>query len=211
MLTTIIDAATLSDTQINLKTDLITIVGVTKIRCSTNLNQKEWTIFQVVNSNDEQQIFIKNNPTINYADLVLQPQTLSYGLYKIFFSVSMTQTIYSSFAFTYIRIIPSGLVLSTLKLSQPMYGGTIEITRGQNQKIQFNPYLFTFDIDNVAVITTLSFKYSCQLIESNIPQGYPLQPGTNQTIYLDEFKSNPSLSKLNTCFNSTGSYIPSLI
>ena len=116
----------------------------------------------------------------------------------------MANTVFSAFAFTYIRIIPSGLVLSSLRLSQPMYGGTIEITRGQNQQIQFNPYLFTYDIDNVAVKTSLKFKYSCQIIDSNIPSDYPLQPGTNQTIHLDEFKSNPSLSQLNTCFNSTG-------
>jgi hypothetical protein len=85
-----------------------------------------------------------------------------------------------------------------------MYGGTIEITRGQNQTIQFNPYLFTYDIDNEAVITSLTFKYACQLIDANIPKGYPLQPVTNKTIYLDDFKSNLSLSQLNSCFNSTG-------
>jgi hypothetical protein len=116
----------------------------------------------------------------------------------------MANMVFSGHAITYIRIIPSGLVLSTPRLSQPMYGGTIEITRGQNQQIKFNPYLFTYDIDSVAVITSLTFKYSCQLIESNIPQGYPLQPETNKTIYLDEFKSSAQLSKLNTCFNSTG-------
>ena len=175
------------------------------IQCSSSLlNQKEWTIYQVINVEKEQQIFINNNPTLNYADLVLQPQTLSYGLYRIVFTVKMANIVFSNLAFTYIRIIPSGLVLSSLKLSQPMYGGTIEITRGQNQQIQFDPYLFTYDIDNVVVITSLTFKYACQLIESNIAHGYPLQPGTNETIYLDEFKTNPSLSQLNTCFNSTG-------
>jgi len=204
LLATIIDAATLLSPQINFKNDLISFVGVTTIRCSTYSNQKEWTVYQVNDQSEEQQIFIKNNPTINYADLVLQPQTLSYGLYRIVFSVIMTDTIYSSFAFTYIQIKPSGLVLSSLRLSQPMYGGTIEITRGQNQQIQFNPYLFTYDIDGVTVITSLTFKYSCQLIESNIPQGYPLQPGTNQTIHLDEFKSSAQLSQFNSCFNSTG-------
>jgi hypothetical protein len=203
-LVNITSASALNDPQINFKNDLITIVGVTTIRCCSYSNQKQWTIYQVNDQNEEQQIFIKNNPTINYADLVLQPQTLSYGLYRIVFTVTMTNTDCSTFDFTNIRIIPSGLVISSLKLSQAMFGGTIEITRGQNQTIQFNPYLFTYDTDNEAVITSLTFRYSCQLIESNVPQGYPLQPGTNQTIYLDEFKSNPSLSHYNTCLNSTG-------
>jgi hypothetical protein len=185
-------------------------MGQTTINCPASLgNQKEWTIYKVSIYNSsasqfEQQIFMTNNPTLNYADLVLQPQTLSYGLYKIVFTVTMTDTVFSAFAFTYIQIIPSGVVLSTLKLSQPIFGGTIEITRGQNQPIQFDPFLFTYDIDSVVVITSLTFRYSCQLIASNIPQGYPLQPGTNKTIYLDDFKANPSLSPLNTCFNSTG-------
>jgi len=186
------------------QSDFIQWTGQTTINSSFSLlNQKEWTIFKMVVQN-EQQIFIKNNPTINYADLVLQPKTLSYGVYRIVFTVTMIETYCSGSVFTYIRIIPSGLVLSSLKLSQPMYGGTIEITRGQNQPIQFDPFLFTYDIDGVAVITSLTFKYACQLIESNIPKGYPLQPGTNKTIYLDDFKANPSLSRLNTCFNSTG-------
>jgi hypothetical protein len=186
------------------KNDFIQLTGQTTISSSVSLlNQKEWTIFKMVVQN-EQQIFINNNPTIKYVDLVLQPQTLSNGVYRIVFTVSMIDTDCYASAFTYIRIIPSGLVLSSLKLSQPMYGGTIEITRGQNQQIQFNPFLFTYDIDSVVVITSLTFRYSCQLIESNIPQGYPLQPSTNQTIYLDDFKADPSLSQLNTCFNSTG-------
>jgi hypothetical protein len=167
------------------------------------IHQKEWTIFRVIDPNEEQ-IFLNNNPTINYADLVLQPQTLSYGLYRIVFTVKMIDTNCSSSAFTFIQIIPSGLVLSSLKLSQPMYGGTIEITRGQNQQIQFDPFLFTYDIDNVAVITSLTFKYSCQLIESNIPKGYPLQPETGEIIYLDDFKADQSLSQFNTCFSSPG-------
>jgi hypothetical protein len=49
-----------------------------------------------------------------------------------------------------------------------MYGGTIEITRGSNQAIQFNPYLFTYDIDGEAVITSLKFEYSCQIVNQSI-------------------------------------------
>ena len=90
-----------------------------------------------------EQAFVVNNPTINYAMLVLQPQTLSHGLYKIIYTVTMENVSFTSSAETFIRITPSGLVLSSQKSSQPMYGGTIEITRGQNQKIQFDPYIFT--------------------------------------------------------------------
>ncbi len=162
-------------------------------------NEKVWTIY----GQNEEQIVLKNNPTINYAELILQPHTLPYGLYRVVYTLTMIATNFIDSSQTFIQIIPSGLVLSTLKSSQPIYGGTIQVTRGQNQSIPFNPYLFSYDIDNVAVITSLSFKYACQIIDSNIAQGYLLN-GLNQTINLDDFKSNASLSHLNTCFKTTG-------
>jgi hypothetical protein len=172
----------------------------TTVNCSLSLtNEKLWTIY----GQNEEQIVLKNNPTINYAELILQPQTLAYGFYRVIYTLTMINTNFTDSSETFIQIIPSGLVLSSLKSSQPIYGGTVQITRGQNQSIHFNPYLFTYDIDNVAVITSLSFKYACQIIDSNKAQGYPLN-GLNQTINLDDFKSNAALSNFNTCFKMTG-------
>jgi hypothetical protein len=156
---------------------------------------------------NERKIFINNNPTLNYAELVLQPQTLDYGLYRVVYTLKMNGANLTSFESqidTFIQIIPSGLVISALRSSQPMYGGTVEISRGFDQQIKFNPFLHSHDIDSVAVITSLTFKYSCQIIDTNIQNGYPKIPGTNQLIYLDDFKTNSSLSSLNSCFNSTG-------
>jgi hypothetical protein len=138
---------------------------------------------------DEKQIYLNTNPTLAYAELVLQPQTLSYGLYRIIFTATQILTNstekLSNSIYTFIRIVPSGLVISSLKLSRPMYGDTIEITRGSSQSIQFNPYLFTYDIDGVAVITSLKFEYSCQIV--------------NQVIINATFRSNT----LDLCFNGT--------
>ncbi len=170
-------------------------------------NQKKWLIFKVdeITGQDMDQITqsLKNNPTIDYAEFVIQPQTLTYGLYRFVFISSMNDMT-SSQIDTFVKIIPSGLVLSTLSLSQPMFGGTIEITRGWNQTIKFNPFLNTYGIDSVAVITSLSFKYSCQIIDSNVEQGHPQMPGTNKTIYLNEFKSNQNLISFLKCFKSLG-------
>ena len=194
--------------RIQTKSDLFSLSGITTINCNTSLsNQKKWLIYKVdeITGQDLEQITqsLKNNPTIDYAELVIQPQTLTYGLYRFVFTSSMNDMT-SSQIDTFVKIIPSGLVLSTLSLSQPMYGGTIEITRGWNQSIKFNPFLNTYDIDSVAVITSLSFKYSCQIIDSNVEQGYPQMPGTNKTIYLNEFKSNQNLISFLKCFKSLG-------
>jgi hypothetical protein len=203
-------ANALSGTNIYKQNDLIKIVGQTTLNCLASLaNVKQWTIFKLndVTGLIEEHIQIKNNPSLNYAELVLQPQTLAYGLYRIFYNVTMTYkengSLFSSIADTFINVIPSGLLISSLKMSQPMFGGTIQIMRGLNQKIEFDPFLFSYDIDYVAVITSLTFKYSCQIIDSNIPSGYPQIPGTNQIVYLDDIKQNSSLNSFNTCFNST--------
>jgi hypothetical protein len=145
---------------------------------------------------DETQIYLKTNPTLTYAELVLQPQTLLYGLYRIVFTATQilsnsTEKLSNSID-TFIEIIPSGLVISSLRLSKPMYGGTIEITRGSNQSILFNPYLFTYDIDGVTVITSLKFEYSCQIVNQAM----------NATV---------RSYALDTCFNGTNNGLENLI
>ena len=74
------------------------------------------------------------------------------------------------------------------------------------QNIPFNPFINSYDLDSIALISTLYFKYSCQIIDSNYPlgSGYPKVSGTNQNIYLNEIKANASLKSMDKCFNSTG-------
>ena len=54
----------------------------------------------------------------------------------------------------------------------------------------------------ITFLSNLKFKYSCQLIDLNLQQGYPLYPNTNRKIYLNEFKKNSSLQSYEKCFNS---------
>jgi len=196
------------------RNDLFSLIGITNINCGDVLsNEKKWLIYEINEQNglDINQKDLVNNPTINYAQLVIQPKTLNYGLYRFVYTVTMTlsssntnSSVFSDQVSTFVRIEPSGLVLSTLSLSQGMYGGTIEISRGQQQSIAFNPYLHSYDIDSLLVITTLQFKYSCQIIDSNVESGFPQWPGTNATIYMDEMKMNSSLQSYDKCFNSSG-------
>jgi hypothetical protein len=193
------------------RNEILSLIGITSISCNSVLsNEKKWIIYEINERNglDINKIELFNNPTINYAELVIQPKTLSYGLYRFVYTVTMTlnanSILFSSQVSTYVKIEPSGLILSTLSLSQGLYGGTIEISRGQQQPITFNPYLNSYDIDSLLVITTLNFKYSCQLIDSNVEKGFPQIPGTNATIFMDEIKMNASLQIYEKCFNSTG-------
>jgi hypothetical protein len=189
---------------------MFSLFGTALINCNTTLsNLKQWYVYQIdptTGLNMQQITSLTTNPTLNYAQIVLQPQSLPNGLYRFVYVVSMINpdtTVLSGQAETFVQITPSGLVLSTLSLSSPMYGGTIEISRGHNQAIPFNPYLFSYDIDAITIITSLTFKYACQIIDSNVEQGYPKNPFTNQNLQLDELKLNPSLKYLDNCFSST--------
>jgi hypothetical protein len=193
--------------RIQKRNDLFSLTGITTISCGSILgNEKKWLIFAINEQTglDIDKIELFNNPTINYAQLVIQPQTLNYGLYRFVYMVTMSYTLNSSQVSTYVKIEPSGLIISSLSLRQGTYGGTIEISRGQQQPITFNPYLNSYDIDSILVITTLKFKYSCQLIDSNVESGFPQLPGTNTTIFLSDIKTNASLQLYDKCFNSTG-------
>jgi hypothetical protein len=181
------------------------LIGTTIILCNITLsNQKKWLIYSV-NEQTGQDLsqFVYNDQSTSTSTLIVQPNTLPYGIYRIVYTVRK-DCLYNEID-TFIKIQPSGLMLSTLSQRQGMYGGLIEITRGSSQEIKFNPFLNTIDLDSVAVITSLTFKYMCQVIDSNIERGYPINPSTNQVINLDEFKYNTAINQsLLECFNSTG-------
>ena len=138
------------------RNDILSLIGITSISCNSVLsNEKKWLIYEINEQTglDINKIELINNPTINYAELVIQPKTLSYGLYRFVYTVTMTLNANSSVFSSQVsvKIEPSGLILSTLSLSQGLYGGTIEISRGQQQPITFNPYLNSYDIDSLLI------------------------------------------------------------
>ena len=148
-----------------------------------------------------------SNPTVNYADLVVQPNTFNYGLYRFVYRVVMLNTRNAQFqeeVDTFIRIVPSGLVVSSIAGSQTTGGGTYEITRGSKQAIVLNPVLYSFDLDGVKAISGLEFKFYCQVIEYGVEMGYPLA-AVDAKIDLSMFKSNAyNMSDVKTCFDSGG-------
>jgi len=184
---------------------LFSIVSRTKINCNVTLtNKKKWVIYTVNDQTgrDTSQ-FSYNDPSITTSRIVVKAKKLPYGLYRLVYTVGQ-DCLYSEID-TFVRVQPSGLMISTLWQKAGVYGGLIEITRSSNQKIRFSPFVNTYDLDSRAVISSLTFKYSCQVVDSNIPQGYPKDPQTNNIIYLDEFKFNGTINKsLLQCFNTTG-------
>lgn len=72
------------------RSDMITLTSITDLNCSSSLgNQKQW-ILSKVNPQDGSDLFkisLASNPTATYAQLVIQPFTLAYGLYKVVYQV----------------------------------------------------------------------------------------------------------------------------
>ena len=117
---------------------------------------------------------------------------------------------YSNYSFrsetdTFIRIVASGLMISALHSSQPsQYGGLVEISKGVNQTIRFDPLLNSYDVDSIVQMTSLSFKYYCQLIENGAESGYPTD-NSGDKVDLFMIKSNYTIKANQTCFPASKS------
>ena len=195
------------------RNELISFVGIVTINCNTSLeNTKKWTIFEIDPVTDQslKEITLPLNPTVDYAELVIQPNTLKYGLYKIVFRVimgSVKPLVFEDQIETFAKIVPSGVIVSALKLSQLSVSGTLEINKGTSQDIEFDPFLSSYDIDGLADMLHLQYKYYCQVVDSGVARGFPLLSVDNK-IDLAMLKSDASLTLANNankmCFESSG-------
>lgn len=170
------------------RNSMLTLVSLVEMRCRLNsVNVKEWLVFRVDSASSNQSRLHLNsdvNPSVNFASLVLPTNTLEYGLYRFVFKVSVANFESISCQIdTYVRVVPSGLVISALGVKSygTHGGGTIEITRGVNQDIQFNPFINSYDLDSVVTMTSLKFNYLYQIIKNGIQQGYSSLTLTNSS------------------------------
>ena len=111
---------------------------------------------------------------------------------------------------SFIQIDPSGLIILSLYGST---SGTYEMAIGTNQAVSLDPVRFSYDVDSLAVISSLKFKFYCKVIDNGVEYEYPQiyyhdyldlftlanNYSTNANI-LQFFNSNNS----HTCFDSPG-------
>ena len=184
------------------KNQMIVLETNLTLNCGSSLiNFKKWTIFQVdpMTGNLRNQIQIMNNPTMEYSELVIQPGVLNYGLYQFAYTVTMENSIFSSQVAHYIQIVPSGIVVFSMK------SGIAEITRGISQFIILNPLKYSFDVDKIITPDKLTFQFYCQSVDNGIPRGYPMASFTDK-IDLMSFQNNTfpnyKMSNNKTCFDN---------
>ena len=104
-------------------------------------------------------------------------------------------------AASFLEIIPSGVTVFGLE------NGNTQAYVGKNQSFVLNPPLYSFDLDFIASMSSLTFKFYCYITPtgSQTDQTFLSQVLANQVDDLSKIKAN-LISPVNFCFNSTGNF-----
>ena len=148
-----------------------------------------------INSASNTNTDLSANPTAQSSELVIQPYTLDYGVYKITFLVEITVELYgllSNTVDTYIEIVPTGLAVFAIE------NGISSQLIGSSQSLILNPVAYSSDLDNYVAISSLTFEFYCTVLNTN-----DINPPIEQATSLRTFKTKQLTMTWNeTCFNS---------
>ena len=190
------------------RSQLVDILVSVKLDCSSALsNTKKWSVYKASAKNGQilSELSLSNNPTVFNSEIVVEPNFLSYGLYKFVFSVAMAGPGKSLDAFKseiehFVLIRPTGIVVSAL------YGGVNQVSIGTNQTLKLDPVQYSFDYDSAVAMRSLRFRFYCQVLDKGVGVGYPSR-SLNEKLDLLEFKKGGyNMSTNTTCFSSPGNY-----
>jgi hypothetical protein len=193
-----------------LRSKLFSLSTITYISC---MNQTftltySWTLNQISNSVNKSLIDLTQNPTSHLSELVMQANTLLYGLFEFNLEVKMVTSkennngllppSMSSFIKTYIQIIPSGIVVNAIE------NGISSILIGLQQNFTLNPSKYSFDLDNLITPSQiLQFKFYCTTILFNST----LNQSQEDLFSIKNSGISSSLSRNRTCFDSISKII----
>ena len=102
---------------------------------------------------------------------------------------------------SFFEIIPSGVTVFGLE------NGNTQAYVGKNQSFELNPPLYSFDLDFIASMSSLTFKFYCYITPTGTQtdQIFLGQVLSNQVDDLFKIKTN-LMAPVNFCFNSTGNF-----
>ena len=180
------------------RSKMFSLKTVTYFACNFSYTSMNTWNLKRIDITPQINIVLSSNPTAQSGELVIQANTLDYGLYQFSFNVDITLlnidgTKFNAVIDTFIKIIPTGLAIFAIQ------NGISNILIGSGQSYILNPLAYSFDFDNYATITNLKFLFYCNSIDltSNLIN-------TPSTIDLLKFKSDSKLAMAwnKTCFNS---------
>ncbi len=142
-------------------------------------------------------------PTASSVELVIQANTLAYGLYRFKFQVDITEKsnlLLSNNIETFIQIIPTGLNVFAIR------NGIKNQLIGYNQEFTLSPAEYSKDLDDLILPSSLSFKFYCRTL--NLNNNFKSSQ-INLIDLMTTLKTVPSLpmNRTTTCFSSTSNFL----
>ena len=180
------------------RSKFFTIASTTFIYCNTNYQTKyNWTVKKLNKTTLEfiSSINLSENPTSTSSELLIQRNTLDYGLYNFKLSLVVyfnTINQVTNEAEVFIEIIQTGLVIFGAQY------GVSNFKIGSKQTFYLNPSVYSFDLDSVITPDKLSFLYYCTTKRSLNKNGLS-QSGIDLYTYQN---SVINLDRNQTCFGS---------
>lgn len=190
------------------RSDIIRLNGINECLNSSS-DLKIWKLYQIDSNGTILKTFGLENitNTWNKSDLVIQPNTLDYGLYKFIFEVTQYDNITakignSSQIETYIKIVQTDLGIFGLP------GGMSQVSIGSAQSIHLNPANYSLDYDFNSNLNKLKFNFSCRAIDS---YSIIVDNTTNETVpyfvyYPWKNTSSIDFNPQTDCFSSISAY-----
>jgi hypothetical protein len=155
--------------------------------CSLDFtNDKLWSVSKVdqLTGNLIKNIDVTSNPTKLNSELVINSNTLDYGVYRfyfkngIYFYESAQYKTVSSEIETFIEIIPTGLLVFGFT------NGVSYMSFGLEQEIEINPGLNSIDLDSIIQPSGLNYTFYCRALKLNDSNTYTDYSNVTELLYM---------------------------
>lgn len=121
---------------------------------------------------------LTSNPSVSTASLVFPSNSLGYGIYAITYTASLTvtstQTVQTSSLTVYVSVVPTGYIVKGLA------NGVQSTSIGTSQTISLEPAVYSYDLDNVASPSSLTYTFYCRPVDSGVFGSYPTYPNASK-------------------------------
>ena len=162
-----------------------------------------WTIYALDNNDTiiEPDVKLEGNPTVNYTELVIRSNTLTYNKYKLKQDIMVkidtgdlknVDNFLQYTAEAYIVVVPGGIAPYSFE------NGLDHLTIGTNQSLTLNPLKYAYDMDFLASTDSLHFDFYCFVVNKN----YSVQNKSNLENFQNLAKFNDGNETSNECFDN---------
>ena len=127
---------------------------------------KKWTVNLIDSATHQvlKGVDLFNNISTVLSELYIPENTLTYGLYEVIYEVNVTMTVdpyinFTNFRYNYFKIVPSGIAINGIE------NGVTSLFIGSNQEFHLTPTNYSYDLDELADLSSLNYKYYCRTID----------------------------------------------